>query len=157
MNMQALFSRILGFLIIVITLALAPEINAANSVVASGNLTNLIGMSVVTGFGAPLIVLGLLVAGGIFVWKGTQGRSMGDMLKVISLVLVAIIGLTFMNDIVTYTNSLIATSTGFAKTIFGIIPLLIYLGIIAAVGWTGYSAVRGARKGGRRRAGVANY
>ncbi len=113
-------------------------------------------MSVVTEFGAPLIVLGLLVVGGIFAWKGTGGQNMGDLMKTIGLVIVAIVGLTFMSDIVDYTNDLIDASTGFAVTLYGIIPLLIYLGIIAAVGWTGYSAYRGGRKS-KKAAAMANY
>jgi hypothetical protein len=156
MQLQGLFSKIMGFLVIIITLALAPSINTANATVAAGNLTNLIGMSVVADFGAPLIVLGLLVVGGIFVWKGTQGATMGELMKTIGLVVVAIVGLTFMADIVDYTNTLIDASTGFAVTLYGIIPLLVYLGIIAAVGWSGYGAYKGSRKKGKK-AAYANY
>jgi hypothetical protein len=154
--MQALFSKIMGFLVIIITLALAPSINTANAVVAGDNLTNLIGMSVVVQFGAPLIVLGLLVVGGVFVWKGTSGRGMSDLMGTIGLVIVAIVGLTFMDNIVDYTNTLIAASTGFAVTLYGIIPLIVYLGIIAAVGWTGYGAYKGGRKSSKK-AAFANY
>jgi hypothetical protein len=156
MNMQGLFSKIMGFLVIIITLALAPSINTANATVAAANLTNLIGMDVVTDFGAPLIVLGLLVVGGIFVWKGTGGASMAELFKTISLVIVAIVALTFMEDIVTYTNTLIAASSGFAVTLYGIIPLLVYLGIIAAVGFTGKSAYSGGKKG-KKAAAQVNY
>jgi len=155
-NMQALFSKIMGFLVIIITLALAPSINTANTTVATGNLTNLIGMSVVTDFGAPLIVLGLLVVGGVFIWKGTQGAGMGQLMGTIGLVIVAIVGLTFMADIVDYTNTLIAASSGFAVTLYGIIPLIVYLGIIASVGWTGYRAYKGGGKKSRK-AAYANY
>lgn len=155
-NMQALFSKIMGFLVIIITLALAPSINTANTTVATGNLTNLIGMSVVTDFGAPLIVLGLLVVGGVFVWKGTQGAGMGQLMGTIGLVIVAIVGLTFMADIVDYTNTLIAASSGFAVTLYGIIPLIVYLGIIASVGWVGYRAYKGGGKRSRK-AAYANY
>ena len=156
-NMQALFSKIMGFLVIIITLALAPSINTANTTVATGNLTNLIGMSVVTDFGAPLIVLGLLVVGGVFIWKGTQGAGMGQLMGTIGLVIVAIVGLTFMADIVDYTNTLIAASSGFAVTLYGIIPLIVYLGIIASVGWTGYRAYKGGGKKGKKGAALVNY
>lgn len=155
-NMQALFSKIMGFLVIIITLALAPSINTANATVAAGNLTNLIGMTVVTEFGAPLIVLGLLVVGGVFVWKGTAGRGMSDLMSTIGLVIVAIVGLTFMDSIVDYTNTLIAASSGFATTLYGIIPLVVYLGIIASVGWTGYRAYSGSKKS-KKAAAFANY
>ena len=155
-NMQGLFSKIMGFLVIIITLALAPSINTANATVAAGNLTNLIGLSVVTQFGAPLIVLGLLVVGGVFVWKGTSGQGMGDLMRTISLVIVAIVGLTFMDNIVDYTNTLIAASSGFAITLYGIIPLIVYLGIVASVGFTGYNAYKGGRKSSKK-AAYANY
>ena len=154
--MQGLFSKIMGFLVIIITLALAPSINTANATVAAANLTNLIGMDVVTDFGAPLIVLGLLVVGGIFAWKGTQGSSMGELFKTISLVIIAIVALTFMEDIVGYTNTLIAASSGFAVTLYGIIPLLVYLGVIASVGYTGYQGYRGSKKAKKANA-FANY
>lgn len=157
MNMQLLFSKIMGFLVIIITLALAPTINTANATVAAANLTNLIGMDVVTDFGAPLIVLGLLVVGGMFVWKGTQGASMRELLSTISLVIVAIVGLTFMEDIVDYTNTLIAASSGFAITLYGIIPLMVYLGVIAAVGWTGYRAYKGSKKGKKSAASAGGF
>ncbi len=156
MDTSKLINKIFGFLVIIITLALAPSINTANTTVASGNLTNLTGMSVVTEFGAPLIVIGLLAVGGIFAWKGTQGSSMKEIMGTISLVIVAIVGLTFMSNIVTYTNTLIDASTGFATTLYGIIPLVVYLGIVASVGYAGYRGWKGSKKS-KKSAAYANY
>lgn len=148
MNMSNLMSKILGFLTIIITLALAPAINTANGVVAADNLTNCIGMSAIVTFGAPLIILGLLAMGGLFAWKGTSG-GMKEILGVVGAVIVAIIALTFMSSIITYTNALITSSgTGsFGAVIYGMIPLLIYVVIIGSIGYGAYAAYKG---GGRK-------
>ncbi len=153
-----LFTKIMGFLVIIITLALAPTINTANALIVSANLTNLIGMSVVAGFAAPLIVLGLLTSGGIFAVGGLkgniQGASIQTMLGVVGSVIVVIVALTFMVDIIGYTNTLIAASSGFAETLYGVIPLVIYLGVIAGAGWYQVSAYRKLRKGRRASRGL---
>jgi hypothetical protein len=151
---QSIVPKIFGFLVIIITLALAPSINTANAAITAANITNCIGVSAVDDFAAPIIVLGLLAVGGLFVWKGTQNQSMSDILKVVGLCIVAIVGLTFMPQIITYTNTLIDASTGFARTIYGVIPLLVYLTVIASVGYAGYQGYRsGGRKGRRAKAG----
>jgi len=155
MNMN-LIGRIFGLLGILITLALAPSINTANTTVASGNLTNLIGMTAVTDFGAPLIVLGLLALCGLFAVGKLQSGSIQDLLRVIGAVIVAIVGLTFMADIVDYTNTLIAASTGFAVTIYGMIPLLVYIVIVAGSAYTAYKTYKGGKKGSKK-AAYANF
>lgn len=161
MNMQNLMSKIMGFVTIIVTLGLAPSINTANTTVAGANLTNCIGMSVMTDFGAPLCVLGLLAVGGIFVWKGTNNQGFQQLLDVISLTILVIIGLTFMSTIVDYTNTLIGASTGFALIIYGLIPLVVYLAIIASVFYSGARAFgwKGFKKGRGRMAAAAqaNY
>jgi hypothetical protein len=156
MNLQGLLSKVLGFLVIIITLALAPAINTANTAVINDNLTNCIGMTAISDFGAPLIILGLLAMGGIFVWKASKGSSMQDMFKVIGAVVVAIVGLTFMTNIIEYTNTLIDASSGFATTIYGMIPLIVYLAIVASVGYGAYTSYKGG-KGRRSSRAVANY
>lgn len=153
--LSGLFSKIMGFLLLIITLALAPSIVTANATVAGhANVTSgvLIGMSVVAAFGAPLIILGLLVAGGAFAIAGVKGQisaSSSDLMKIVGLVIVAIVALTFMNTICTYVATLIQAypaGTEFARTIFAIIPLVIYLGIIGGTGWSlgsGYKKAKG--------------
>ncbi len=159
--LTGLIPKIFGFLVIVVTLAMAPSINTANAVIVADNLTNLIGMSVLAGFGAPLIIIGLLVSGGFFAVAGIrgqmQGASMRDMFNVIGSVVIAIVALTFMDTIIDYVNALIGATTGFALVLYGIIPLVTYLGIIAGVAWTSVSAYRsgkgkgrGSRKGAHR-------
>ena len=165
MNLGSLFGKIMGFLVIIITLALAPTIVTANAAIitqVSVNATRFIGMSVVDTFGPPLIILGLLAMGGIFAIAGVKGQmggaSMKDMFSVIGAVIVAVVILSLFPNILTYTDSLITASTGFAITIYSIIPLLIYIGIIAGTGWVGYSTYKKTRKGGKRsRAAVSNF
>jgi len=156
MNLSGLLPKIMGFLVIIITLALAPTINTANAVIVGDNLTNLIGMSVVADFGAPLIVFGLLAIGGAFAMAGVRGKlsntSTSDLLGVVGSVIVVIIALTFMDDIITYVNALIDASDGFAITLYGIIPLVIYLGIVAGAGWKAVSTLRKGRKSARKSA-----
>jgi len=151
--MRDIMPKILGFLVIIITLALAPTINTANAAITGANLTNLIGVAAVGAFGAPLIILGLLVSGGIFAVSGTKGAlsgaSVGDLLSVVGSVVVLIVVLTMFVNVMDYTTTLIAASTGFAVTIYSIIPIVIYIGIIAMAGWTQVRAYRRA-KGGRR-------
>jgi len=163
MQMKSLFAKILGFLVIIITLALAPSIVTANTaIVESGNLTaSMIGMSVIGGFGAPLIILGLLVSGGVFAIAGIRGQlagaNMKDLFAVIGSVVVVIVLLSMFPNILDYVKALIDASSGFAVTIYGILPLLIYLGIIAGAGWIQVRAYRRMRKGGgRSRARYAN-
>jgi len=152
-DIKKLLGVIIGLLTIVVTLAISPSIGTANAVVAAANLTNLIGMSVVVTFGAPLCIFGLLALGGVFTvgaWKGTT--SMREMLTVIITAVIVIVGLTFMSSIVTYTNTLIAAgSGGFETTLYGIIPLFVYLVIIGLSGWQVGAKVRSYRKGRRSR------
>jgi hypothetical protein len=149
-KLQNLFPIILGFVVIVLTLAMAPSINTANAAIQSANLTNLTGMSVMDDFGAPLIIFGLLASGGLLAVGGIRGKlkgaSVADMLGVIGAVVIAIIALTFMTSIITYTNTLIgAVATGFDDVLYGVIPLLVYVGIIAGVGWTTGKAYRSSK------------
>jgi hypothetical protein len=150
-----LFSKIMGFILIIVTLALAPSIVTTNAAVAAhANVTSgvLIGMSVIAAFGAPLIILGLLVMGGVFAVAGVKGQinaSAGDLMKVVGATIVAIVALTFMSTICTYVANLMGyytLGTEFARTIFAIIPLVIYLGIIVSTGWavgSTYKKVKG--------------
>jgi amino acid transporter len=155
MNMRNLFGRIMGFVMIIVTLALAPTILTANATIEAANLTNLTGMAAVSAFGAPLIVLGLLVGGGLFAVAGVRGRlagaSVGDLLSIIGSVVLVIVSLSLFTSVITYTNTLIGpTASGFGDVIYGIIPLVIYIGVIAAAGYTQVRAYRKTRRSSRR-------
>jgi hypothetical protein len=144
-----LLGVIVGLLTIVITLAIAPSIATANTAVStSGNLTaDMIGMSVVVTFGAPLAILGLLAMGGLFIvgaWK--SNTTMNDMLQVVFTAIIVIVGLTFMLNILDYSVALIAAgSGGFETVLYGILPLIVYLSIIGLSGWQTYKGVKRVR------------
>jgi len=157
-SMNKLLGVIVGMLTIVVTLAIAPSIATANAAVQAANQTNLIGLSVVDDFGAPLAVLGLLAMAGVFTvgaWKSTT--SMKDMMTTIFTAVIVIVGLTFMSSIITYTNALIgATATDFEDTIWGIIPLFVYLTVIGLAGWQTYKGSK-KLKGSKKSAGAVGF
>ena len=99
------------------------------------DLRNLIGMEVLTGFGAPLAILGLLAMGGLFTfgaWKGTNQVNMGQIMQIVGITIAVIVGLTFMTSVVIYSNNLIGdVTTDFEDVIYGIIPLFVYLVIVS--------------------------
>jgi len=151
--------KILGFLVIIITLALAPTIATANTAITGhANVAAMIGMTAIGAFGAPLIILGLLISGGIFAVAGAKGAlggaSVGDLLGVIGTVVVLIVVLTMFDSVMTYTGALYDASSGFAQVIYSIIPIVIYIGIISMAGWTQVRAYR--RASGKRRSSSSN-
>ncbi len=157
-SMNKLLGVIVGLLTIVVTLAIAPSISTANAVVQAANQTNLIGLSVVDDFGAPLAVLGLLAMAGVFTvgaWKSTT--SMKDMMTVIFVAVIVIVGLTFMSSIITYTNALIGDSAAdFEDTIWGILPLFVYLSVIGLAGWQTYKGAK-RLKGGKKSTAAVGF
>lgn len=144
-----LFGKIMGFILIIVTLALSPSIVTTNVAISGhASVANMTGMAVLSTFGAPLIIFGLLIAGGIFAVVGVKGgmnASAGDLMKVVGEVIVAIVSLTFMATIMTYVELLIdVAGGGFAQVIYSIIPIVLYIGIITMTGWGTVSAYRKA-------------
>lgn len=155
MNMRDLFGRIMGFVMIIVTLALAPTIATSNAAIEAANLTNLTGMTAVSAFGAPLIIIGLLFGGGLFAVAGVRGKlagaSMADLFSVIGSVVLVIVSLSLFTSVITYVNTLIApTASGFGDVVYGIVPLMIYIGVIAAAGYAHVRAYRRTRRSRRK-------
>lgn len=151
--MSNLIPRILGWLIVIITLALAPTINTSNAAVATaltastGNATDMIGMWVVQPFGAPLMILGLLFAGGMFGLGKIGDGTVRGMLDVIGAVILTIVALAMFEEVIGYVDTLLVASTGFADVIYGVIPIILYVGVIAGAGLiTAAKAFKGKRK-----------
>ena len=157
-KLSQILGVIVGMLTIVVTLSLAPSIGTANSTIATwgDNSTYMIGLGVVTDFGAPIAVLGLLAMGGLFTygaWKGTTALNMTDILSVVGITVVVIVGLTFMVTICQKTRDLVgATTTDFEDTIYGIIPLFVYMVIIGLPYVKSYTNWRGTRKSKKAKA-----
>lgn len=152
-----LVPSIFGWLTVVITLALAPTIETYNghvttNVTGATNAAYMLGMTAVDDFGGFLIIFGLLASGGFFAATAMRrGTTIGDMLQIIGAVILTVIALAmFSGSVIGYIDSLITAGTGFAKTAYGIITIILYLGIISgATAFTTYKAYR-KRRGSRR-------
>ncbi len=148
--MSNLLPKILGWLIVIITLALAPSINTANAaviaaVVAAGTAnTSMIGMSTIEQFGAPLIVISLLFSGTMLGLGKVGDGSVSAMMGVIAAVIGTIVAITLEASVIGYCATLITASATFAKTIYGIIPIVTYVAIIGGAG--GYAAYKAFSK-----------
>jgi heme/copper-type cytochrome/quinol oxidase subunit 2 len=151
--------KIMGFIVIIITLALAPTIYTANAdIIAWGVLDPFLGLEVIAGFGAFVIILGLLVSGGLFTVAGLKGKIAGagmrDILLVVGSVVVIIVMLTMFVTVLDYVDDLITAAVGAGDTLgevgFGIIPIVLYIGIVAAAGWAQVSTYRRVTGKGRR-------
>lgn len=164
--LQNLMPKIMGFIVIIITLALGPAIYTANTAIVTwtssaggGDITEFLGMSVVAGFGAFIIILGLLISGGMFTIAGLKnqlhGAGMKDILMVVGSVVIVIVMLTMFPTILNYVDQLIQAAITASDTLgqvgFSIIPIVIYIGILAGAGWTQVSEYKKMKKGSSKR------
>ncbi len=171
MNFRELLPKIVGFIALVITIALAPSIYTANlSVVNYGGgsgLTNFIGMDAIAPFGGFLIIFGILIAQGIFNIAGVGGAKASgwkDILVSVGSVIVVIILLNvYVSAVLPGFTGLIASasvaSDDIGQTVFGVVPIVIYLAIIiGAIGAQAGRAVYRRFKGRRgSRSAVVSY
>jgi hypothetical protein len=164
MNFRDLLPKIIGFIALVITIALAPSIYTANlSVVNYGGgsgLTNFIGMGAIAPFGGFLIIFGILIAQGIFNiagYGGAKASGWKDILVSVGAVIVVIILLNvYVSAVLPGFTGLIASasvaSDTIGQTVFGVVPIVIYLAIIiGAIGSQGSNVI--AKKVGNWRKG----
>ncbi len=154
--MGKLLPAIFSWLIVVITLALAPTIetyntNVTTNVAAATNAAYMLGMTAVDDFGGFLMIMGLLVSGGLFGVMGMKNKNVtvGDMMSVIGAVIIVVISLAmFSGSVIGYIDSLITAGSGFAKTAYGILTIILYVAIIAGAGaFIGVKAYKGGKKG----------
>lgn len=145
--MNTLIPKVMGWLLIIVTLALAPSINTANTTImstwnASTNADTMLGY-VVTSFGAPLIVISLLFAGGMLGLGKVAESSTKDLMQMIGGVVITILALNLFDSAIGYVDALITASSGFAQTVYGIIPIVLYVSIIAGAGtYTAYKMAK---------------
>jgi hypothetical protein len=156
--MKKLVPAILGWLVVVITLALAPTIETYNghvttNVAAATNAAYMIGMTAIDDFGGFIMIMALLVGGGLFAVGGMKQKNVtvADMLSVIGSVIISVIALAiFSGSIVGYIDSLVTAGSGFAKTAYGILATIIYVLIIGGAGsYLGTKSVRSSRRSRR--------
>lgn len=94
----------------------------------------------------PLVMcIGLIFFGGVLVWLGTKGRSMGikDTIMVTIVVVVAVILLPIVMDATDtlFDNANIANYTGLTSFL-GLVPLLYTVGLMAISGLLGFRQIR---------------
>jgi hypothetical protein len=158
-GLKGLLPRIFQFLGIIITMGFAPGIYAANLAVGStnaSNVTNMIGMTTLTGFGGFLLVLAILLAAGIMTMaQGQTSNNVMNLLKGVWPAISVTILLGFMNTYLTNVNSMIQSAIDAGDTagqsFFGFFGILGYLGIIAtAFAGTGIYGTIAAKWKGRK-------
>jgi hypothetical protein len=152
--MNNLVPKILGWVTVIVALALAPSINTANTAIdtawaAATNNATMIGMGTVVDFGAPIMVIGLLFSGGLLAMGKVGDGTIKGMMGIIGACVVTIVVLNIFPNVITYVDTLISASTGFAQTVYGVFPIILYIGIIAGAGVT--SAVNYFRGRGKKK------
>lgn len=163
MQIKKMLSIIFFFLTVIIVLALAPTIQTANATAyatwgAASENASMIGMSAVMPFGAPLIILSIMVSFGLLAFGMKEGAGVKDIMAAIGIAIGMIIALTFFDSAIGYCNTLLTSSSGIGTVIYGIIPLAVYMGIIASAGTYGVvKFVRGRKKGKKSKAAAENY
>jgi len=163
MNIRRMLSIIFFFLTVIVVLALAPTINTANTTVqttwaAATENASMIGMGAVVPFGAPLIILSIMVSFGLLAFGMKEGASIRDIMEAIGITIAMIIALNFFDSAIGYVNTLLTGATGISAVIYGIIPLAVYIGIVASAGSFGIVKYVRGRKGKKSKAAAtANY
>jgi len=162
MQIKKMLSIIFFFLTVIIVLALAPTIDTANDTVyaswgAASENASMIGMSAVVPFGAPLIILSIMVSFGLLAFGMKEGANVKDIMSAIGITIAMIIALNFFDSAIDYVNTLLTGSSGISTVIYGIIPLAVYIGIVASAGTYGTVKYIKGRKGKSKKAAAENY
>ena len=160
MNMSGTLSKILWFLTIVFAAVLAGPIYIANNAIGTAintatylgaNLTSFYSiLATIRPYGPILMILGLFVVAGVMgyeTFKGTYSYGgKGDLYRVFGVALGLLIILAFFPAIITAFNTVIGSASAagdtLGTTIFPIIPVLIYVGIMVMGGWEESKVIR---------------
>lgn len=156
MNVRRMMSIIFFFVTVIIVLALAPSIQTSNDTAyatwgATSTNASMIGLGAIMPFGAPLIILSIMVSFGLLAFGIKEGATIKDSLVAVGVAVAQVVALTLFDTAIGYIDTLLTGSTGIATIIYGIIPLAVYLGIIvssATVGGVQYYKSRKSKKGG---------
>lgn len=161
--MGNLVPKILGWVTVIVALALAPSINTANTAIdtawgAATNNATMIGMGTVVDFGAPIMVIGLLFSGGLLAMGKVGDGTIKGMMSIIGACVITIVVLNIFPNVITYVDDLITASTGFAQTVYGVLPIILYIGVVAAAGvTTAVSYFRGKSKKSKKSSVAAGW
>lgn len=142
---------VMGIMTLVVTLIMSPIILTANATIGSANITNLTGMSSIDDIGPIVIILGMLTSAGLFAWSGVKGGSSvsrKDMMVSVGTAVTMVIALTMFGIIISSCNTLYAAAAGSTalQSFIGIIPLLVYVGIIIGAGAVQYRTYKRTRR-----------
>jgi hypothetical protein len=155
-----LIPTVMAWLGVVVTLALAPQIETYNGYVttnvsAAVNSASMIGMTAIDDFGGFIMVMLLLVGTGLFAFAATKMKNLTiqDIISNIGAVIIAIIILAFFSgSVIGYYDALITAGSGVAQTFYGVMTTLTYVIIIGGGGgWNVYKAYRKARPRRKKR------
>jgi hypothetical protein len=157
-KINGLIARIIGIVAILIAVTMIGPIYTANAGIQTA-ITNAVNepsflvLPTLLPFGPIIILLGLLFAGGLLVWKGEQlGAGISYIIGLVVSVVGVIMVLSFFPSLVNQFDATLTTLIGAGDTIGElfvgtVLPLLIYLLVAIAPAVTpGIAAVRG-RKG----------
>ena len=157
MNFSQLLPKIIGFIVIVITVALSPAVYTANlTVVNYSSLATFLGMTAIAPYGGFLLILGILIAQGLFAIAGARGTGNGgwkDLFTMVGTVVCVIIILNLYSAAILpgflgLVNAASVASDTIGQTVFAVFPIVIYLGII--IGAIGFSGVKAAGQGKKK-------
>jgi len=148
--LSKLLPSIMGWLVVIIILALSPTIvtyntQVATNVAAANQSAYMIGMTAIQPFGGFIMIMGLLISGGFFAVAGMRNRNttVKDMIEVIGAVILTVVTLAlFSGTVINYINLLICagTANSFERTAYGILAVICYVGIIGAA--SAFTAVK---------------
>jgi hypothetical protein len=150
MSIRQMLPILFFFMTILLVVLMAPQVQSANTAAfatfnASTEKASMIGLSVIMPWGDILIIISILTSTGLLSMRiGGGNIGLSDVMKPIFLIIIAIFALNFYDSIITAFNTLIAgTANAGAQIFWGLILLLIYLGIIGvAGGYEGYQAAK---------------
>lgn len=157
-------SKIFGFLVIAFAAILSPAIYTANIALrTSANVTtHMPTLVTVAGFGAIIIILGLLFSGGMLAYAGSKGgggsAGKGEILKVVTSIVGLVVILSMFPGLIitpfhTLIDAAIAAGDAIGQAIYPFIPLLVYVAVIGAAGWAQTSAYKSYKGKGKKKAG----
>ena len=161
--MSNISGRLMGFIVIGVTIIMSATIYTANAGITSANLTNITALSDIAGFGPLIMILGLLFTGGMLTYASfsSPNSKIGKVdirLTVGSVVLLIAVLSVFPGLIISGINNLIGEAIDAGDTdyitVYGLIPTIIYVVVIGGTGAAqviGYKRIRKAgRSGGSR-------
>jgi hypothetical protein len=165
MDIRKVLPLILFFITVLLIVSLAPQVQTANSTAyatynGSTEKASMIGLGVIMPWGDILILLSIMVSAGLLTMQLKQGGfNLSTVMGPVFVIISVVFALSFFDSIITSFNTLIAgTTNSGAKIFYGLVLLMIYLGIIGASGgYQAYQYVKNKKKGNKSKAGAPAF